>query len=150
MFATVLQIIWRICLKTQEITKTHKVIIFQNMCCTLTSGHQWNIKHCHKFMHVLHFYPLSCPCYCEGSGQSCKWYYETRGETQQQIQQLFKSWLFFSINASDVLIMLTTLCMWQDNFQKLIQVQCSLNGQHEIVQPGRVRLQRFGSRQRKL
>ena len=26
----------------------------------------------------------------------------------------------------------------QDNFQKLIQVQCSLNGHHEIVQPGRV------------
>ncbi|XP_056138431.1 FYVE, RhoGEF and PH domain-containing protein 6-like [Lampris incognitus] len=25
-----------------------------------------------------------------------------------------------------------------DNFQKLIQVQCSLNGHHEIVQPGRV------------
>uniref|UniRef100_A0A671Y0C4 FYVE, RhoGEF and PH domain containing 6 n=1 Tax=Sparus aurata TaxID=8175 RepID=A0A671Y0C4_SPAAU len=25
-----------------------------------------------------------------------------------------------------------------DNFQKLIQVQCSLNGQHEIVQPGRI------------
>ncbi|MEQ2193700.1 FYVE, RhoGEF and PH domain-containing protein 6 [Xenoophorus captivus] len=26
-----------------------------------------------------------------------------------------------------------------DNFQKLIQVQCRLNGNHEIVQPGRVR-----------
>uniref|UniRef100_A0A3B4VKM9 FYVE, RhoGEF and PH domain containing 6 n=2 Tax=Seriola dumerili TaxID=41447 RepID=A0A3B4VKM9_SERDU len=25
-----------------------------------------------------------------------------------------------------------------DNFQKLIQVQCSLNGHHEIVQPGRI------------
>ncbi|XP_067358453.1 FYVE, RhoGEF and PH domain-containing protein 6-like isoform X1 [Channa argus] len=25
-----------------------------------------------------------------------------------------------------------------DNFQKLIQVQCSLNGQHEVVQPGRI------------
>uniref|UniRef100_A0A8C5GF43 FYVE, RhoGEF and PH domain-containing protein 6-like n=1 Tax=Gouania willdenowi TaxID=441366 RepID=A0A8C5GF43_GOUWI len=25
-----------------------------------------------------------------------------------------------------------------DNFQKLIQVQCRLNGQHEIVQPGRI------------
>nr|XP_020477451.1 FYVE, RhoGEF and PH domain-containing protein 6-like [Monopterus albus] len=25
-----------------------------------------------------------------------------------------------------------------DNFQKLIQVQCSLNGNHEIVQPGRI------------
>ncbi|XP_041650620.1 FYVE, RhoGEF and PH domain-containing protein 6-like [Cheilinus undulatus] len=25
-----------------------------------------------------------------------------------------------------------------DNFQKLFQVQCSLNGQHEIVQPGRI------------
>lgn len=28
----------------------------------------------------------------------------------------------------------------QDNFQKLIQVQCRLNGHHEVVQPGRVRL----------
>lgn len=27
----------------------------------------------------------------------------------------------------------------QDNFQKLIQVQCRLIGNHEIVQPGRVR-----------
>lgn len=28
--------------------------------------------------------------------------------------------------------------LFKDNFQKLMQVQCSLNGHHEIVQPGRV------------
>lgn len=30
----------------------------------------------------------------------------------------------------------------QDNFQKLIQVQCRLNGHHEIVLPGRVGISR--------
>lgn len=36
-------------------------------------------------------------------------------------------------------LLICTLFFHQDNFQKLIQVQCSLNGHHEIVQPGRVR-----------
>lgn len=34
---------------------------------------------------------------------------------------------------------LTRISFIQDNFQKLMQVQYSLNGHHEIVQPGRVR-----------
>ncbi|KAF3855030.1 hypothetical protein F7725_023085 [Dissostichus mawsoni] len=33
--------------------------------------------------------------------------------------------------------LLMSLCIF-DNFQKLIQVQCRLNGHHEIVQPGRI------------
>lgn len=41
-------------------------------------------------------------------------------------------------NSPCVLLMFTSLCT-QDNFQKLMQVRCSLNGHHEIVQPGRVR-----------
>lgn len=32
----------------------------------------------------------------------------------------------------------SVLLCFQDNFQKLMQIQYSLNGHHEIVQPGRV------------
>lgn len=38
---------------------------------------------------------------------------------------------------------LTHILFIQDNFQKLMQVQYSLNGHHEIVQPGRVRKTRL-------
>lgn len=34
--------------------------------------------------------------------------------------------------------LLHSLVVFQDNFQKLMQIQYSLNGHHEIVQPGRV------------
>lgn len=89
-----------------------------------------------SIMHIsygIYLVPLSCSCYCERSGQSCQRHHEARGKIPSgpTVRQ-------------NMLILLNTcygrsLFLHQDNFQKLIQVQCRLNGHQEIVQPGRVR-----------
>lgn len=113
---------------------------FTSVYCKPTWWCQWNGNMvCHVCdVHIFKFfYSFSCPCNSERGGQSCQRHHETRGENQQEL-----------VNQAYFVNMLIKCSIWvtdvffssQDNFQKLIQVQCSLNGQHEIVQPGRVRL----------
>lgn len=42
------------------------------------------------------------------------------------------------MNSRAISYLFAFLFSLQDNFQKLMQIQYSLNGHHEIVQPGRV------------
>lgn len=126
-----LQTIWKTSPKTRPITRTHKVKWWPLFCA---SRYLSNLYGFHGIMGLfVCFFLLRCPRNSEGSGQSCQWHHETRGKCLHGNQFCFAHHarcscppvLFFSIS--------------QDNFQKLIQVQCRLIGNHEIVQPGRVR-----------
>lgn len=74
---------------------------------------------------------LSCSQCGERSGKPRERHHEARGKTTNTAKPPPRPYKYEWL--------ITRISFFQDNFQKLMQVQYSLTGHHEIVQPGRVR-----------